>query len=138
MSTIKLGQDVNATLDVEIGYTTDYQFTLYEADAVTGITLQATDNIRCKVGTVGGSIILDIDNDATASGSVSTITQTTSPAVVTVRFAQGDTAALTAGTYDAVLVLVDDSETAPADAAKVIARFKVRLIATLVGTIDLA
>jgi len=149
MSTIR--ELANQRVEIEIGYTSDWDFTLFKAGAedytpdsaealALSVELQGADNVRMKIGDLDTSTTptLDIEVDATASGSKTTIIDEgedgVSPAVVRVRFAQGDTAGLTAGVYDYMLVLVDDSETGPADAAKVIQRGKVKVISALQGT----
>lgn len=101
--------------------TTDYQFTLYQSDGTTGIVLDSGDVVRFKLGTHFGSTGLSLDVDsvgATANGSVVTINQSTAPAKATVRFAQGDMSLLKDRVYLGELSVVDNSETAPADAIK--------------------
>ena len=81
------------------------------------MTLAATDIVRVKVGQAGDTPLLDIDSvGPTANGSVVTI-DTLSPASVTLRLAQGDTASLN-GLYDIEVNVVDDSETDPDNAIK--------------------
>lgn len=100
----------------DAGRTVDFTVPLYEADGTTAVVLSSGDVVRCKVGRAG-TATLDIDSvAATANGSLVTI-DTLSPASVTIRFAQGDTSSLR-GVYDVEVGMVDDSETAPADAFK--------------------
>ena len=86
------------------------------------LQLGASDVVRCKVQR-GSTEVLDIDSEtATANGSLVTIDElgdgSATNASVTVRFAQEDLTAL-AGGYTVIIGVVDDSETAPADAFKV-------------------
>ena len=99
--------------------TVDYQFAIYESDGATGIALTTGDVVRCKVYARDGSVALDLDSAANSSNeSGITIDNTTAPARATVRFAQDDVADLAMGHYYGELLVVDDSETAPADAIK--------------------
>lgn len=111
----------------EIAYksrTTDIDFPIYEADGTTGVTLAGSDVVRFKMGLYDTATpVLDIDSvGATASGSVVTVVALSNPALVRVRLAQADLASLAARVYHAELAIVDDSETAPADAIKVVDR----------------
>lgn len=105
------------TIEIERRRTVDYQFVLYSANS-TGISLDATDVVRFKLFRADGGIDLDIDSSATTNGSVVTVDNSTAPAACTVRFAQGDVTALTKASYRGEICVVDDSETAPADAIK--------------------
>ena len=97
--------------------TQDFTIALFENDGSTAIVLTGTDVVRVKVGRADDTPNLDIDSvGATANGSVVTI-DTLNPASVTLRLAQGDTTSLL-GLYDVEVSIVDDSETAPADAIK--------------------
>lgn len=104
------------------GRTQDFTVNLYEADGETSITMEATDEVRCKIYRRDAATpVLDLDSvGATASGSVVTIVALgASPvASVTVRIAQGDTSGLEPGVWSAEIDVVDDSETAPANAIK--------------------
>ena len=102
------------------GRTTDFQFTIYQADGVTGAALDSGDVVRFKMGTsFGVAPSLDIDSVApTTNGSLVTINQSTAPAKATIRFAQADMALLKDRVYLGELSVVDNSETAPADAIK--------------------
>ncbi len=97
--------------------TQDFTIALFENNGTTALVLAATDVVRVKVGQAGATPTVDIDSVApTANGSVVTI-DTLSPASVTLRLAQGDTASLS-GLYDIEVNVTDDSETTPADAIK--------------------
>lgn len=89
-----------------------FSVVLYETDGETGIVLQASDVVRFKVYRRDGATpTLDLDSvGATASGSVITVDQLTSPATVTVTIAQGDTSSLEPGVWDAEVCVVDDSD----------------------------
>lgn len=103
------------------GRTTDYQFTLYQSDGVTGVVLDSGDVVRFKLGTHFGSTGLSLDLDsvaATTNGSGVTINQSTAPAKATVRFAQADMSGLKDRVYLGEISVTDNSETAPADAIK--------------------
>ena len=99
--------------------TTDYTVVLYEVDGSTGIVLAATDVVRFKAY-IGDQATPNLELSsisANANGGVVTVTQLTTPATVTVRLAQEDTD-IHLGAYDCEILVSDDSETAPADAAK--------------------
>lgn len=99
------------------GRTVDFTVPIFEANGTTAIVLTNTDVVRCKVGRGTATPDLDIDSvGALSGGSVVTI-DTLDPASVTVRLAQADTLSLS-GIYDVEVSVVDDSETAPADAIK--------------------
>lgn len=99
-----------------------YTFTMYESDGTTAAAISATDVVRYKIAAADGTIKLDIDSvGATTNGSIVTVTQTSAPATVEVKFAQLDLAEITAGTYIGELSLVDDSQTSPADPIEPIA-----------------
>lgn len=101
------------------GRTRDFTLTLYEADGTTGVALAAEDVVRVKIGLRGATPLLDLDSvAATSNGSLVTITSIVAPAVCTLRLAQGDLSSLFPGAYDLEVSVVDDSETAPADAIK--------------------
>lgn len=105
------------------GRTIDYDWEAYEGDGRTPIAIAVDDTVRFKLcATENGTPTLDLTSTAaTVAGSRVTITTLgvagTIPASGTVRLAQADTAALTGKKYWE-LILVDNSETAPADAAK--------------------
>ncbi len=97
--------------------TQDFTIALFENDGSTALVLAGTDVVRVKVGRAGDTPELDLDSvAATANGSLITI-DTLNPASVTLRLGQGDTTGLK-GIYDVEVLVVDDSETAPADAIK--------------------
>lgn len=122
------------------GRTSDDTITLYESDGTTGIALAATDVVRFKVYRRDGSTPdLEISSiAATANGSVVTVTQTASAATATLRIAQGDTSSLIPGPYRAELLVVDDSETAPADAVRSAEQGVALFLSSGGGNIDLS
>ncbi len=126
---------------VEKRRTLDIKHLLFEDDESTSITLAETDVVRFKMGRRDG-VKPDLDlvsGVATANGSTITIEQRgPSPgAEVTVRFAQADTSGLVAGPYDAEIMVVDDSEIAPADAVKSAEFGTVHLLETMGGSVAL-
>jgi len=87
------------------------------AVTIQGVTTVSSDVIRVKIGQIGATPSLDLSSiAATANGSVVTFTAGASTALV--RIAQADTASLTPACYDMEVMVVDDSETAPANAVK--------------------
>lgn len=119
------------------GRTKDYSVKLYEQDGVTAFTLAVTDVVRFKMSLGTGLPVLDLRSGAaTAFGSKVTVTAV-SPAEAVVRLAQGDLALLEPGVYDAEVIVVDDSETAPADAAKCVEIGVVCIIPTAGGDLGL-
>lgn len=101
------------------GRTRDHSITLYETDGSTGIVLSATDVVRVKVhsGNAQTPGLELLSGESTANGSTVTVVQLTAPANVTLRIAQADTTAWVLGVYEVEVIVVDDSETAPANAA---------------------
>jgi len=106
-----------------------------EADDSTAVAaLAGTDVVRFKVGRGNAAPVLDLDSvAATANGSVVTIDGTKTG--YTVRFAQADLDGLEPGSYDCEVSVVDDSESAPVDAIRVIERGVLHLIDTQGGDI---
>lgn len=106
------------------------------------LQLAATDTVRLKVGRGSQTTpTLDIlSGTATANGSSVTIDQrgdgSATHCQVTVRLAQGDTSSLL-GEYQAEVLVVDDSETAPADAVKAAEYGLINVIASMAGNVDL-
>lgn len=100
-------------------------------------TAQSTDVLRFKLGRSGSTPLLDIDGTVNANGSLTTIVGTTA-ATYTLRLGQADIAALDPGIYDAEYSIVDDSETAPADAIKFCERGVVTVLSSLGGDVTLA
>ena len=102
--------------------TSDDVVLLYESDGTTSIELAGTDVVRFKIYKRDEATpVLDLDSAAASDNSSSiTVDETgTSPtAQVTIRIAQADTVSLTPGVYRGEISVVDDSETAPADAIK--------------------
>ncbi len=127
--------DIVASFDwgsirIERGRTSDYQFTIYEVDGVTGIELAASDVVRFKLYRDDDpSPVLDLDSvQATDNGSLVSVDQRTpAPALATVRFAQDDTSKLVYREYRGELTVVDDSETTPPDAIKTAGRGRVKV-----------
>ncbi len=104
------------------------------------IQLANDDVVRVKLGR-SGTVALDLDSvAATANGSRVTIDETGDGSAThnssTVRLAQGDTEDL-AGAYDCEVLLVDNSETAPADAIKAAEYGIVHIIRSLDGDVGL-
>jgi len=94
----------------------DYDVNLFEDDGTTEVTLLSDDVVRVKIGRGGGTPDLDLSSIEPESGG-SSVTFTAASNDVTVRFGT-DTADLEPGAYDVELAVVDNSETAPADAIK--------------------
>ena len=102
------------------GRTRDHQIVLYETDGSTGILMESTDVLRVKIFR-GNSQTPDLelfDISDTSNDSGITITQRSAPATATLRIAQADTENLPLGVYEVDIIVVDDSESAPVDAAK--------------------
>ncbi len=102
--------------------TSDDTVTLFETDGTTSITLAATDVVRFKIYRRDQATpLLDLDSDAaSANGSSITVEELgpSTAAVVTIRIAQADALLLDPGVYRGEVSIVDDSETAPANAIK--------------------
>ena len=115
MARLKIGE-----IEAIAGRTVDYDAAIYEGDGRTALNIAADDKVRFKLAdTENGTPTLDIvSGTPTANGSTVTISGTT-PGTCTVRLAQGDTSTLS-GTKYWELILIDNSETSPADAAKTI------------------
>lgn len=97
--------------------TADYAGTVKDA-AGAAVVLAADDVLRLKVYRRNGATPhLDIDSTVTANGSVISIVSAAAGTYVA-RIAQGDTVNLVPGIYDCELNVVDNSESAPADAIK--------------------
>ena len=96
--------------------TRDYTVTLYEADGSTELTLASDDVVRFKIGSDGATPVLDLSS-IEPSGNDSSITFTAGTGDCVIRLAQGDLAPLK-GAYDCEILVVDNSETAPANAVK--------------------
>ena len=108
-------------LTIHKGRTSDDTVALYESDGTTALVLAATDVVRVKFFKRDGDTPdLDIDSAAaSANGSVVTV-DTLNPSSCTLRIAQGDTSGLVPGPYRAEILVVDDSESSPADAVKMV------------------
>jgi hypothetical protein len=136
-------------IEVAVGRTVDLRFRLYTADkAPKPIALAAGDVVRFKLSAEVGDDepLLDLSSaEATAGESVVTIQDLgedeVTPADVRVRFAQVDTAELedyvSGEPLHGELCLVDDSETAPADAIKRIAHGPVLIVPASGGDVGL-
>lgn len=122
--------------------TSDHTVDLYETDGITSITLAASDVVRFKIYRRDAATpLLDLDSTA-ASANDSSVTVDalgTSPvASVTLRVAQADAILLDPGVYRGEISIVDDSETAPANAVKHTEDGIVIVIGTAGGDIGLA
>ena len=123
------------------GRTEDVEFFLYDADD-SPLGLAVSDVVRFKLGTSEvATPALDLDSvAATTNGSVVTVNTIGSagvtPAKVTVRFAQADTATLS-GKYYGELDVVDDSETSPANAIKPAGQGTITFAGSMGGDIGL-
>ncbi len=75
------------------------------------VQLEATDIVRVKIGRCGG-VVLDLDNSATANGSVVTVTNVGDGSAVhaaaNLRLDQGDTGLI--GVHSMEVNVVDDSD----------------------------
>lgn len=124
---------------VHRGGTVDWRGNLYEVDGTTGIILAATDKVRVKIGR-GDQTTPDLDilsGTPTANSSsvtIDSVGSATAAAQYTVRLAQVDTALLTGAVYEGLVAVVDDSETAPADAFIVVEYFVLHVLPALAGT----
>jgi len=96
--------------------TRDFDVQLYESDGTTEVILAADDVVRFKVGRGSGTPSLDLNSFEIESGG-SKVTFTPGTNDVCVRIGN-DTSGITPGNYDAEISVVDNSETAPADAIK--------------------
>lgn len=128
-------------IDIYKGTTSDFTAKLYNEDN-TAFGLAASDVVRVKVWDYpsGNGSVPDLDLDSAApSANSSSVTIETigsdgvTPARVKVRFAQDDTALLSEQEYRVEISYVDDSETAPTDANKVIAVGTANVIGTATG-----
>jgi hypothetical protein len=135
-------------IEIAVGRTVDVRLRLYTGDKVPKpIALAAGDVLRFKLSEEAGDDepLLDLSSAAaTENESGLTITalgvNNVTPADVLVRFAQGDTAELAAYVglvLHGELCLVDDSETAPADAIKRIAHGPVLIVPASGGDVGL-
>jgi hypothetical protein len=116
--------------------TEDFSGTLLDSQGE-GVAIGETDALRFKLGRAGATPVLDLNGTATAAGSVVTVTQRSAPASYSLRFAQGDTAGIDPGAYDAELLLVVDTETAPDNAAKLVECGIVHVLPSLGGSVGL-
>jgi hypothetical protein len=129
-------------LEAVAGRTVDYEWAAYEGDGRTAVAIDASDQLRFKLSATEDDSTPSLDLTKTANGNGSVVTVTTvgsagvTPASGTVRLAQADTALLS-GRYYWELNLVDNSETAPADAIKPICRGTIVFRPSQGGTITL-
>lgn len=112
---------------------------LFESDGTTGVALAVTDVVRFKMGRrIGGTPDLDLDTVApTANASGVDVVTSPAPAQVRVTLAQADLTSLVPGVYNAEVIVVDDSEPSPANAALVASIGVVNLIGSMAGDIGL-
>lgn len=131
--------------EIQAGRTSDYQFKLYKPNKKAA-AISGADVVRFKLTLKADDDdpLLDIRSGATLAGG-STITvnvlgvEDTTPAEITVRFAQADTVDLDwMKDHHGELSLVDDSETVPPDAIKRVAHGPVTVQASPGGNITLA
>jgi hypothetical protein len=123
------------------GRTVDSDWAAYAKDGRTPVAIESTDQLRFKLSaTEGGTPVLDLTKTANANGSGVTVEHVgiagVKAASGTIRLAQADTALLS-GRYYWELNLVDDSETAPANAIKPIMRGTIVFRPSQGGTITL-
>lgn len=125
---------------VHRGGTVDWQGSLYESDGATQVVLASTDKVRIKIGR-GDQATPDLDilsGTATSNSSSVTIdnrgTAATTPAQYTLRIAQADSVLLTGAVYEGIVAVVDDSETAPADAFIPVEYFVLHVLPSLAGS----
>lgn len=118
--------------------TADKIVRIFEPDGVTPVVLVPADGVRFKMYRRDGAqpLIEVVSGLPTENGS-RIIVDSLDPATVTLRIAQGDTTLLDPGVYDAEICVVDDSETAPADAIKQAEHGVVHLLGTAGGDVGL-
>ena len=121
--------------------TVDFTVTLKTASGGY-LQIAADDVVRVKIGR-GKDTTPDLDlSSAAASANKSSVTVdelgdgSATHAQVTVRLAQGDTASLW-GSYGVLVGLVDNSETAPADAFKPVEKGTLHVVPSLAGGVGL-
>ena len=121
------------------GRTEDFTVTI-KTPAEDYVQLAVTDIVRFKASRGEETPLLDLDQTATANGSVVTVDErgdgSATHCSVRVRLAQGDTSGLL-GSYEAEVAVVDDSETAPADAIKTAEKGVVHFIGSGAGDVGL-
>ena len=107
--------DIPQRSDIVQGRTRDWTIDLYQADGVTPLVISALDNVRAKLwATDGASPAIEAES-LTPGTSFVTVNSVgvvnTTPARVTIRWDNTDTAGLTAGSvYKWELLLVDQSD----------------------------
>ena len=131
------------TIDIYKGRTCDFTAKLYKQDK-TAFGLAAGDVVRVKLWDYpdgnATAPTLDLDSAAPSANNSSVTIDTigsdgVTPAQVTIRFAQDDTTLLSEQWYRVEISYVDDSETAPTDAIKVVAIGTVNVIGTATGDV---
>ena len=112
---------------------------LFESDGTTGVALASTDVVRFKMGRrIGSTPDLDLDTvAATTNKSGVDVVTSPAPARVRVTLAQADLTSLVPGVYNAEVIVIDDSEPSPADAALVASIGVVNIIGSMGGDIGL-
>lgn len=112
--------------------TFDYSGTITDANG-TAVTFAADDVLRFKLYRRDAATpALEVDNVATANGSVTVLS---TDGDYTLRIAQADTASLVTGPWEAELMVSDNSETSPADAAKHVEHGTVHILGAPAGDI---
>jgi hypothetical protein len=119
--------------------TADKLVRIYEPDGVTPVVLAAADAVRFKLfrRNAATPLVDVVSTSPTASGS-RLVVDSLDPATVTLRLAQGDTASIEPGVYEAEICVVDDSETNPADAIKQAEHGVVHVLGSAGGGVGLA
>lgn len=125
------------------GRTEDFNWSIYESNGTTAVAITGSDKVRFKLARKAGDTpLLDlVSGTVTANGSTVNITDlgdagADEPASGNVRLGQEDTEDFS-GKYRFELNLVDDSETAPADAIKPICRGTIEFLPAQTGDIGL-
>ncbi|MGE3314009.1 MAG: hypothetical protein AB7O26_02755 [Planctomycetaceae bacterium] len=119
--------------------TVDKIVRIFEPDGITPVVLAAADAVRFKLYRRNGAAPLaDITSSAPTENGSRIIIDDLDPATVTLRLAQGDTEPIEPGIYDAEICVVDDSETAPADAIKQAEHGVVHILGTAGGDLGLS
>ena len=140
-ATQRVRDEMSFEIRAAAGRTQDFTVTLKTASAGY-LQLASSDKVRFKMGRACGTPTLDIlSGTATSNSSAVTIDERgdgeETHCSVTVRLAQADTTDLR-GVYDAEISVVDDSETAPADAIKVAEKGTVCIEPSLGGSLGLS
>jgi len=107
--------DIAQRMDIVQGRTGGWPLDLYQADGVTPLVISALDNVRAKLWITDGASPAIEAESLTPGTSFVTVNSVgvvnTTPARVTIRWDNTDTAGLTAGNvYKWELLLVDQSD----------------------------